>query len=123
VLCAAGSSAEEWFALNTIAVRGAVISGAAIREELRVAPRSTGAAADATIDEMAAAGLITIASGAHETMTLTPAGSARHAELGAAVRGLTETMLAGLDRDALAATTAVLGTVTERAHAAAAAAA
>jgi DNA-binding MarR family transcriptional regulator len=124
VLAANGSSAEEWFALNTIAVRGAVTPAEAIREELRRAPRATAGDVDATLAALTAAGLVTTAPhGDSEVFTLTPEGSARHGELGAAVRGLTATMLADLDPEAVAATSALLATVTERANAAATAAA
>jgi hypothetical protein len=123
VLVAEGSSAEEWFALNTIAVRGAQTPGETIRHELRVAPRATAAGVDATIAELASAGLLSIVGeGGTETLTLTSEGTARHAHLAAATRRLTADIVEGLDPEALAVTTNLLASVTERAHAAAAAA-
>jgi DNA-binding MarR family transcriptional regulator len=123
VLVAEGSSAEEWFTLNTIAVRGAQTPGETIRAELRVAPRATAPGVDATIAELAGAGLVSIAGeGSSEVLTLTPDGTARHARLATATRRLTAEMVEGLDPEALAVTSGLLATVTERAHAAAAAA-
>ena len=124
VLVAEGSSAEEWFALNTIAVRGAQTPGQTIREELRIAPRATAVGVDTTIAELAKAGLVSIAGeGGSEILTLTAQGAARHAELAAAARRLTAAMVEGLDPEALAVTSALLATVTERGDAAATAAA
>jgi DNA-binding MarR family transcriptional regulator len=123
VVVAEGSSAEEWFALNTIAMRGPQTPGETIRHELRVAPRATAAGVDATLAELAAAGLVAVdGEGSGEVLALTSEGTAHHARLATAVRGLTAAMIEGLDPEALAVTSALLATVTERAHVAAAAA-
>jgi DNA-binding MarR family transcriptional regulator len=119
-LAAAGSSAEEWFTLNTIAVRGAVSPAEEIREELRKAPGATPARVDATLARLVADGLATAAvHGEHEVLSVTSEGAVRHAEIGAAVRGLTAAMLDGLDAGAVTTATTLLATVTERAMTAA----
>jgi len=121
VLAGAGSSAEEWFALNTIAVRGETTPGEAIRQELREAPGATAGGVAATLAELADGGLVTSDPRGHaDVLVLTPEGKARHAALSAKTRELTTAMLHGLDADAVAAASALLRTVTERAHAAAA---
>jgi DNA-binding MarR family transcriptional regulator len=120
----AGSSADEWFALNTIAVRGAVTPADTIRDELRRAPGAAAASVDGTLARLTAGGLVAVAShGDVEVLTLTPDGNARHAALSDEARALTAAMLDGLDPDAVATTTTVLRTVTDRANASRAAAA
>jgi len=119
----AGSSADEWFALNTIALRGATTPADVIRDELLRAPGATAASVDATLAQLTAAGLVADAShGVEAVLTLTPDGAARHAALSDTVRGLTAAMLTGLDPDAVATATTVLRAVTDRANASSAAA-
>jgi DNA-binding MarR family transcriptional regulator len=115
----AGATLDTWYGLNTLAVRGPVLSAATLRAELAQAPDGDAARAEATIRRLVDEGLAYAPAGlgAPDTdgLELTPGGAALHQRLRDATRAVSRELLAPFDEDELERAERLLRAVTQRA--------